>query len=459
VLEIKSIKRFLLVGILGSLTIVSLLNAVHIFKESRQEVEELFDAELAQMARILQSVINASLASNPDAKSLSYLDNDVLNGVFGDEEYTELAHKYEQKLAFQVWDETGKIFFENHLNLPGQEGELGAGFKNLEAGDYSWRSFTIQDKKERFWIRTSQREDVRSELTNDIAFDTIIPNLLMIPVLFVVLGWVINLGLSPLKKISRALKARDHNNLKHIEQSSYPDELRVLLNELNDLFSRVSSAYERERRFTADAAHELRTPLAVSKVHLQNIQDTTKEDSTRNFVAKSLSGVERLIHMVQQLLILSRLDASQDQSEKTAIRVGRLVDELIKDLKQVPGLATQNIIASADHPISWEFDETQLRILLRNLLDNAARYAFENSVVVVHITENAIEVRNHCAELSSEQLAHLTQRFTRGSSNKQGSGLGLSICQQICDLNGLEMSIHNRSDDSTGVRMEVKGFN
>lgn len=457
-IEIKSIKRFLLIGILGSLTIVSLFSAVHIFHESQEEVEELFDAELAQMARILQSVIYASLASNPNAKSLSYMDNDLLNGVFGDEEYTELGHKYEQKLAFQVWDETGKIFFENHLGLPEYDGSLSAGFTTLEGNGYYWRSFTIQDKKAGFWIRTSQREDVRSELTNEISFDTIMPNLLMIPVLFIVLGWVITLGLSPLRNISKALKERNHHNLEPIEQSSYPRELRVLLNELNDLFARVSSAYDRERRFTADAAHELRTPLAVSKVHLQNIQDTTKEATTRSFVGKALSGIERLIHMVQQLLILSRLDMSEEASEKSNIKVGQLVDDLCTDLKQVPELATYNLVISSESFPEWLFDEAQLRILLRNLLDNAARYAFENSMVTVHVRRNEIEVSNHCAELSPNQLEHLTERFTRGTSNKQGSGLGLSICQQICELNGLSMSIQMRTDDSTGIKTIVSGF-
>lgn len=457
-LEIKSIKRFLIFGILGSLTLVSLLSAIHIFHESQNEVEELFDAELAQMARLLQSVVNATLSKNLQAKSLAYLDSDILNGVFGDEEYTELGHKYEQKLAFQVWDESGNLFFENHLNLPSSGENLSAGFKTLEGDAFSWRSFTILDKKSGFWILTAQRADVRTELTNEISFDTIMPNLLIIPLLFVVLGWVINKGLSPLKNVSQALKARDYNNLDHIEKGSYPIELQFLLDELNELFSRVSHAYERERRFTADAAHELRTPLAVSKVHLQNIQQTTKEATTRDFVCKSLMGIERLIHMVQQLLVLSRLDAKQEESDKTSIDISKLVDDIAAELKQIPDLATTNISVTADSFPSWSFDESQLRILLRNIIDNAARYGISESMVLVHIKEKSIVVRNNCAEFTPEQLRLITERFARGTSSKQGSGLGLSICQQICDQNGLKMSIANRTDDMTGLQTTISGF-
>ena len=175
-------------------------------------------------------------------------------------------------------------------------------------------------------------------------------------------------------------------------------------------------------------------------------------------MGKSLTGIERLIHMVQQLLVLSRLDAKQEESDKVSINISGLVDEISTDLQQIPDLATTNILVTADSFPCWKFEEAQLRILLRNIMDNAARYAFPESRVLVHIKAKSIAVRNHSAELSVEQLEHLTERFSRATSNKQGSGLGLSICQQICDQNGLTMNISNRTDDMTGIQTTISGF-
>jgi len=456
-LNITSIKRFLLIAIISLISLVWAVSSTIIFHESQEQVEELFDAELAQLSRMLQAVIttNIKLSTNGAPQPLTYLDKQILNEAFGHQEYNELGHKYEKKLAFQVWNTQGQLFFENHIQLPKAFGDLKSGFHTVATDNLKWRSFTLKDEDYGFWIKVAQREDVRTELTNEIAWNTTWPSLAIVPILMLILGWVIKKGLSPLRIITTELKDRDYNNLSELNESDYPNELKHMVVELNSLFQRVNDSHQRERRFTADAAHELRTPLSISKVHLQNIQQISKNDQVIDFVSKALVGIHRLIHMVQQLLILSRLDAQKEQS-KTTLNLSTLLNEVITEVNQNPDLPKHEIRLST--PLSLELTayETSLRILLRNLLDNACRYANENSVIEVSINESKISILNQCSALADEELSLLFGRFKRGAtSNQQGSGLGLSICQQICQLSGFKLSLINRQNGIEGICSEV----
>ena len=275
------------------------------------------------------------------------------------------------------------------------------------------------------------------------------------PILFLIIAWIIKKGLLPLNHISRALKGRSYQNLEEIHASDYPIELKYLVGELNDLFTRVIDASERERRFTADAAHELRTPLSISKVHLQNILQVSKSDQVKEFVGKALVGIERLIHMVQQLLILSRLDAHQEQEDLVEIDVSAMLLEIIDELKDQDFYKHKTIAINDDNAFTWLGHETQMRILLRNLLDNACRYAEEKTQISIIITASSIKIRNVCSFMSNDLLVQSQERFKRGTSSQQGSGLGLSICQQICRQHYFSFTMINRHDGAEGIEVEV----
>lgn len=456
-MHISSIKRFLLIAIISVIVVAWSLSALFNFHSSKEQVEELFDAELAQMSRILQSVMINHIRSNSDAysPSLDYLDKDLLSETFGHQEFTERGHKYEKKLAFQVWDAQGALFFENFSSLPKTYDAIKPGYDNINANNLIWRTFTLKDADFGFWVRSAQREDVRTELTSEISINTIIPNLIVLPILIFLIALLIRKGLLPLNQVSQALKGRGYKNLDEIQTSDYPVELRYLVGELNDLFSRVSEASDRERRFTADAAHELRTPLSISKVHLQNILQVSKSEQVKDFVTKALVGVDRLIHMVQQLLILSRLDADQEQEALKMVNLDSMLGEIIDELKNQGFMTHKNIVISNEMNIQWNSRETHMRILFRNLLDNACRYAEDNTQISVHISEKGIVIRNVCAYMSDALLQQSLERFKRGSSSQQGSGLGLSICKQICAQNSYALSMLNRKDGEQGIEMII----
>jgi two-component system sensor histidine kinase QseC len=456
---ISSIKRFLLLAILSVIVLVWSVSAVFNCFSSKEQVEELFDAELAQMGRILQSIMinHIHASSETYSPSLEYLDKELLVETFGHQEFTERGHKYEKKLAFQVWDTQGQLFFENFSTLPRQFDGLKAGYKNMSAQGLSWRTFTLNDPDFGFWLRTAQREDVRTELTTEIAINTIIPNLIMLPVLVFLIILLIRKGLLPLNQISKALKGRGYQNLEQIQASAYPIELQYLVEELNSLFSRVTEASDRERRFTADAAHELRTPLAISKVHLQNVLQVSESIQVKEFVSKALVGIERLIHMVQQLLLLSRLDSQPEQEPLRPVDIGGILKDIMLELAAQKVSSHKQVVINKDSTI-WLGHETQMRILLRNLLDNACRYADKHSQVLVILSDHKIVIRNCCAFMSDELLQQSLERFRRGSSSEQGSGLGLSICQLICTQNKYSFSMLNRTDGKQGVEVIISRF-
>ena len=456
-LHIASIKRFLLVAVLSLITLAWLSSLVFNFYASREQVEELFDAELAQMSRILQSVMNNHIRSSSASfsPSLNYLDKDLLLETFGHQEFNERGHKYEKKLAFQVWDVNGNLFFANSSELPERFEMMQAGYEDVNDGKMSWRTFTLQDPAFGFWVKAAQREDVRTELTRQIALNTMLPNLLMIPVLIFLIAWLIRKGLGPLAQISNSLKKRGYQNLDAIKAEDYPIELRYMVGELNDLFNRVSEASERERRFTADAAHELRTPLSISKVHLQNIQQVSDSPQVKEFVRKALIGIDRLIHMVQQLLILSRLDAQQEQEAPTRVALVPLAKDIIAELEAHQNKANKSVVIHHQDECIWQTRETQMRILLRNLLDNAFRYAENQTQIEVELSANQIVIFNVCDPMTDEQLALSLERFKRGNSSQQGSGLGLSICLQICKQNNYTLSLKNRHNHASGVEVTV----
>jgi len=452
-LRITSIRKFLLIAIVILISLGWTISAIMIFHSSQEQIEELFDAELAQMSRILQALItsNRALHTNDLSNALEYLDKDVLAQEFTHKEYSVLGHKYEKKLAFLVWNRQGQLLIENHTQLPQSFEKLQPGFQIITSEMLAWRSFTLHDERFGLWIQVAQREDVRTELTNEIAWHSTLPSFLFLPVLMIVSGLIIRRGLSPLRIISNELKDRDYENLTSLVAASYPVELKQMVSELNSLFQRVSESYQRERRFTADAAHELRTPLSISKIHLQNIRQVSTSPKVIEFVDKALIGIERLIHMVQQLLILSRLDAGVEPDPEAPVDVVKLCHELIQETSDTPLFS--GIYIQSRLPDRFEIctSETALRILLRNLLDNACRYANRDSQVEVILEGAELTIRNQCPLLEDEVLGKVFDRFARGhNSQQQGSGLGLSICQQICRQLKFTLSIQNREQTNQG---------
>ncbi|WP_020408608.1 ATP-binding protein [Hahella ganghwensis] len=484
-LQITSIKRFLLISISALIIISGLITLVTNYVETQEQVEELFDAELAQMSRLLQS----TLANQLKSTHLSSLQQPLVYEDFGEskdmssdeedyDEYNELGHKYEKKLAFQVWHENGQLLIHTKSAKGYDYQRMPVGFHNLKTDDNRWRIFTLHDSKLKLWIQVAQRADGRSELTQEIALQSIWPSLILIVLLVFGVSWVVRKGLMPLGEVSSQLKQRSADNLSTLPHHHYPAELQTLVSSLNDLFTRLQKAMERERRFTADAAHELRTPLAATKVHLENataaldalteasspaLSETSNEMSPTSCqqvagdsVRKALTGMQRLIHMVEQLLQLSRLDQENAALEKKPISWRDLVNEELSAMEDYAGQKgiRMKVLERESSPILG--NASMLRILLRNLLDNAICYSPPHSEITISLEDHQLTVEDQGPGIPPELREQMFERFYRGKATREsGSGLGLSISLQIAELHDATLSMSDTENSPTGLRMSL----
>ena len=461
----RSIRRYLLSSIFAIIVIGWSASAALNFLDAKEQVAELFDAELAQMSRVLQSLIIANRRNNQpfittsdQNAALPYFDQEVLAQHFDDEEFNDSGHEYERKIAFQIWSINGQLILANHIAIPQQFDSLASGYGSLQTEGVSWRSFTLNDRDNGMIVRVAQRADVRDELTQEIAMHNIVPGLLITPLILLICGFAIRRGLNPLTDISTQLKNRDYNTLSPLSSSDTPQELQQLVSELNQLFLRVSESYQREKRFTSDAAHELRTPLSIAKVHLQNVQQVSKDETVQAYVEKALKGIERLIHLVSQLLTLSRLESVETRLND-ALLLNSLLNDIQSELSELPENKSITVNKRYTEKVNLHGSETELRILLRNLFDNAFRYADKNSDIDVSLNPHELRIFNQCApgNLITGSTESLFERFKRGTQTQaEGSGLGLAICQQICERYGYQLTLTVLQEgDTQGIETKL----
>ena len=280
----------------------------------------------------------------------------------------------------------------------------------------------------------------------------------MILTILISLVWlIINKSLAPLSSLSKDLSQRATNKLEAINYREYPVELRGMLKELNLLFSRVGNDYTRNKRFSADAAHELRTPLTALKTQAQLALEMTEPTERKRAIENVLISVNRSIHVVQQLLILSRLDHEAKLNDVMLINIETICAEMIALM--YPQALEKNIEIELHHeektPSIIMGNDAALGILLRNLLDNAIRYTHLNGTVKVNIKKDnheiILQVQDNGPGIPKEYQEKVFDQFFRVLGTKQtGSGLGLAIVKQITDLHKAKIHLQSceAEDDS-----------
>ena len=277
----------------------------------------------------------------------------------------------------------------------------------------------------------------------------------------------------PLTQISAELAQRQPQDDSPIT-ADIPKEIQPLVSALNVLFVKVAETLAREQRFTADASHELRSPLAALKLQADLLQQellqlSDIEDDNQLFyhTQKINNGIERATHLVDQLLILAKIEPQQqlplEQLEKTDWL--RLTDSVLSDVNR---LAREKHIqlkrtVLCDNPadiLPILINPILFKLLIRNLLDNAIRYCPEGSLVEIQLDTNAISVVDNGLGVEPQQLARLSERFYRPAGQSQsGSGLGLSIANRIAELHGLNLEFDNRPPPEKGFIVTVKNEN
>lgn len=453
----SSLKRVLLLSLLSTIAVAAAISAVVSYRASLVEANELFDAKLAQSARVLRAMVGHDLdrhAAEPQAVVVRVLELDIE----GEDEALATAegHAYETKLAFQVYTERERLLLRSENAPRAALAPLVRGFGRNRIEGEEWRTFVLRTH-DGHWYLVAERDDIRSELAREIAVGTALPPLLALPLMagliLVAVGWATR----SIKRVADEVERRPADRLDPLDSGSVPRELSGLVQALNRLFQRVSSALEREKRFTADAAHELRTPISALKLHAQNLA-AAQEPCERAASARGLErGIDRCERLVTQLLELARLERGGLQLEARPLDLAAVVRQVVADLAPEALAREVEIECVGDPGVPAAGDRVLLAVLARNLIENAIRHGPPRSVVSVRLATDAgqavLSVRDAGQGIPEEQRARVFERFHREApGTTPGSGLGLSIVSRVAELHGARVDLA----DAPGGGLEVR---
>lgn len=424
---IKSIRYFLLISLLLSITIASAINGIGNYLLDEQVIQPYLDSQLVRISSLI-NVLSQTAASNSTARQeiLTYL-----------HETQPITH---QKFLFQVWNKQGTLLMHssNEFNISLKSTPLGFSDQLIKGDD--WRIYSALDEKLGVKIVVAELYNLRRELADDIARSNANILLITYPVFGLLVWFIISFALRSVTRVTSEISNRASTYLEPVEMAEIPIEIKPLVAELNQLFIRLKLAFERNKRFAADAAHELRTPLAALKTHAQVAVKSDNEEDRKKALQRLIESVDRSSHVVAQLLTLSRLGEEEALTDIKPLDLHKLATEIIAYL--APHALEKNIEIELTPPPPHPFvvgNDTALGILIRNIVDNAIRYTPQHGEVKVSVLEDhdsiIFRVTDTGTGIPSELRERVFERFYRILGTKaSGSGLGLAIVSQITAL-------------------------
>jgi two-component system sensor histidine kinase QseC len=442
-----SIRRRLLIGLIGLFTLGWLVVMAATYIESRNEVAKLFDAQLEHAAQI--RVILWVVANSLD---------DVQN-VKAFEGAQTRRNPREEGLSFQV--HKGKQLLFHTPGTPSFLSPYTQGYSDENLNDHDWRVYTVVEPTQSLTVQAGEPYTIRNHLIYEITRNALYPLLLAIPLLAAMIWLGVGRGLSPLKKVSNQVAQRTPSHLNPIETRQVPSEIKIFVDELNMLLGRLREAFDKERQFTANAAHEIRTPLASLKTHAQ-VALRSKENSDREErLRQIIRGVDRMTHLVEQLLTLARLDYEAQEQKFERVDLASLTREVLAEV--APMAIAKNVDLSLVESSRGEVtgNPVGLAVLVRNLVDNAIRYTPQAGTVEVEVRSGQdgvlLLVTDNGPGIPAGERQHVFDRFYRGQANDAlGCGLGLSIVARIVKLHGAAITL-NDVPSGSGLQVRV-GF-
>ncbi|TPQ27503.1 ATP-binding protein [Methylomonas koyamae] len=408
--------------------------AVPTWLNVHEEIDELFDKVLREAAYSL-SHANHAQGAKPDSNGLA-LHGDGID------------------LVSQIRDPEGRILFQSHPFSPIPQGGK-PGYDTVNWQNQAWRVVTLTTDKG--LVQVAQALQERRETANEITLHLLTPLLILLPALTLWLGWAIGRGLAPLAQVAAAVAHRNPHSLDPIPDNGLPAEVSILVGALNGLLSQLDQALATQRQFTADAAHELRSPLTALSLQVQLAERATDSDRRAQALQTLRQGIARAGHLVQQLLTLARLDPKAGDSPLIPLFLDDLARNVVADF--APLAANRHIdlgLSRADRVRVTGIDES-LRILLGNLIDNAIRYSPANARIDVSVINDAktvrLEVNDTGPGIALNERDRVFDRFYRVLNNAEsGSGLGLAIAKRIAEQHQADITL---SDGDGGMGLKV----
>ena len=407
-----SLRGRLLWLLLIAVALAALVQGAIAYYEASSEADEIFDYHMQQIALALRG-------GQPLGPSHQRLEHEIEEANFD--------------FVVQVWSLDGTLVYAStaQAELPRQ---AVPGFSNITAQGASYRVFLMLTSSQA--IQVAQDLAARQELAGGLVLRMVGPIMLLAPVLMLAVWGVVTQSTRPLARARQQIARRAADELSPLTVPGLPDEVRPLVDEINLLFARLAEAFDAQRSFVADAAHELRSPLAALRLQVQSMQRATDTEARAVATRRMLAGIDRAGRLVDQMLVLARQDAA---AERTGVAP--------TDLRATVTLAIGDVLSAArerridlgivdSETLSATAELEALRILFRNLLENAIKYAPEGGTVDVEIrTQDGrplVEIADSGPGIPVEKRDRAFDRFYRvAGGTAAGSGLGLAIAQSI----------------------------
>jgi signal transduction histidine kinase len=434
---VKSIRARLLVSLLSVVVLTAVVGAAITYFNVLRETESLFDYQLRQMALSLRD-----------------------QGFIPPDEAAALAND-DFDFVVQIWTVDGTRIYASHpgLALPPR---AVLGFDEIRLGDGTWRIFSTATRDR--VIQVAQPLKIRRQLAAQAALRSVIPILALAPVLAVAIGWSVGASLRPVRRLTAEVKRRDADTLDPVAESGLPAEVSPLVESINTLLARLHSAFDAQRAFVSDAAHELRSPLTALKLQLQLLQRSTDPASRDEAIRALAAGIERATRLVAQLLTLARAEPGAPQQPLVPTDLAEVARQAMADMVPLADAKSIQLALEAQPDCMVEADASALRILVRNLVDNAVRYTPAGGRVELTVAgqtgQIVLTVDDSGPGIPASERERVFDRFYRRAGGEQegleetGSGLGLAIVRSIAQRH--RASVRTMDSPLGGLRVAVR---
>lgn len=429
----RSIRSYLVTVLIALLTLTSFLAALQGYRHSSEQAGRMFDEDLQVLAASLLDLYQEAPSAAP-----ALLPSDVYQSGLN---------------AVQVFRQ-GQLIYRNH-SAPARPIDVASGFSEQNFLGQRWRTYRIEDAASGLTVISAQPLHGRQNLADEVVLASIYPVVLSLPLQVLLIWWVVSRGLQPLRRLAEQLSAKKADDLSPLtldeataatnlqQTGTVPRELVPVLHTTNHLFARLRLAFEREKRFAADVAHELRTPLSVLQVQLFNAEQRWLEAKLPVDELSALKGgVERMSHLIEQILLLNRTNPEQFHARLQTLDLAEVCRTQIVELYPKFEQKQQDISLIGDDSIMLMGDAFALPLLVRNLLGNANKYTPEGGAIQLQLSQIGndsvqLTVADSGPGIAADEYDKVFQRFYRVGGDRQretGSGLGLAICQEIARL-------------------------
>jgi two-component system sensor histidine kinase QseC len=416
----RSLRWRLVAWLLSLIVLAWGVTLVVSYLDTRREVDRLLDAHLALSA----SLLVAQAGHEMDEIEIEDLPK---------------LEEYGRQVVFQIWDRGEELVLRSARSPRQRLSSQASGFSDAELEGKRWRVFSSWDADHTVLVQVGEEAASRDTIATSIGRNLLWPLLVALPAIAALVWMVIGQGLRSLVNLGKQVALREPSNLAALEAENVPAEVAPLVTSLNRLFERVGTSMENERRFTADAAHELRTPFAALRAQAEVARGAGTDVERLHALDQIIAACDRAARLMQQMLTLARMEPEHFSLRHDQVDLSALARRVMADLAPAAMAQGAEMELECEGAVIVSGDADLLELLVRNLADNAVRHG--GGQVHVRVMGGAgdavtLEVRDQGPGLGEADRQRLGERFFRPLKSATGSGLGLSIVLRIASLHG-----------------------